>query len=81
MDKILEFIYDMELYELIASSLMFGFSVTLLGAWIAISHAERKLDKANQKKFADEYGIPYWVRATDKQIDLEVDNIIDITNR
>ena len=77
----MDFIYSMELYELIASSLLFGYSFTLLGAWIALSHAERKLDKANQKRFADEYGIPYWVRATDKQIDLKVDNIIDITNR
>ena len=77
----MDFIYSMELYELIASSLLFGFSLTLIGAWIALSHAERKLDRANQKRFADEYGIPYWVRATDKQIDLEVDNIIDITNR
>jgi len=77
----MDFIYSMELYELIASSLLFGYSLTLLGAWVALSHAERKLNRANEKKFADEYGIPYWVRATDKQIDLEVDNIIDITNR
>ena len=68
MDNILDFIYGMELYELIASSLMFGFSLTLLGAWLALSHVERKLDRANQKRFADEYGIPYWVRATDEQI-------------
>ena len=54
MDNILDFIYGMELYELIASSLMFGFSITLLGAWLALSHVERKLDRANQKRFADE---------------------------
>ena len=65
---IIDFIYSMELYELIASSLLFGFSLTLVGAWIALSHAERKLDRANQKRFADEYGIAYWVRATDEQI-------------
>ena len=39
MNKILDFIYGMELYELIASSLMFGFSITLLGAWLALSHS------------------------------------------
>jgi hypothetical protein len=64
----MDFIYSMELYELIASSLFFGFTLTLVGAWIALSHAERKLDRADQEKFADEYGIPYWVRATDEQI-------------
>ena len=68
MDNILDFIYGMELYELIASSLMFGFSVTLLGASLVLGHVERKLDRANEKRFADEYGIPYWVRATDEQI-------------
>ena len=68
MHNILDFIYGMELYELIASSLMFGFSVTLLGASLVLGHVERKLDRANEKRFADEYGIPYWVRATDEQI-------------
>ena len=81
MDKILEFIYDMELYELIATSLVFGFSTTVLIFWLVLNYQEKKLDRADQEQFADEYGIPYWVRATDKQIDLEVDNIIDITNR
>ena len=64
----MDYIYSMELYELIASSLLFGFSVTILGASLVLGHVERKLDRANEKRFADEYGIPYWVRATDEQI-------------
>ena len=68
MDSLLNLLFYMELYELLATSLVFGISITLLGAWLALSHVERKLDRANQKRFADEYGIPYSVRATDEQI-------------
>tara|TARA_Y100000401_G_C8204847_1_gene165457 strand:- start:293 stop:508 length:216 start_codon:yes stop_codon:yes gene_type:complete len=65
---IMDFIYSMELYELIATSLVFGFSTTVLISWLVLDYQERKLDRANQEQFADEYGIPYWVRATDEQI-------------
>ena len=68
MSKILELIYDMELYQLLATSLVFGFSATVLISWVVLDYQERKLDRADQEQFADEYGIPYWVRATDEQI-------------
>ena len=47
---------------------MFGFSATVLISWVVLDYQERKLDRADQEQFADEYGIPYWVRATDEQI-------------
>ena len=68
MSKILDLIYDMELYELLATSLVFVFSATVLISWVVLDYQERKLDRADQEQFADEYGIPYWVRATDEKI-------------
>ena len=68
MDSLINLLYDMELYELIATSLVFGFSGTVLISWVVLDYQERKLDRANQEQFADEYGLPYWVRATDEQI-------------
>ena len=68
MDSLINLLYDMELYELLATSLVFGFSTTVLISWLVLDYQERKLDRANQEQFADEYGIPYWVRATDEQI-------------
>ena len=53
MDSLLNLLYDMELYELLATSLVFGISTTVLISWVVLDYQERKLDRADQEKFAD----------------------------
>lgn len=60
----------MELYQLLAVSLLFGVSATLILGAISLYLTEKKLAVKNKVQFADEDGIPFFIRADDKSIGL-----------
>jgi len=61
---------SMELYEVLSVSLLFGFSMTLIIGAVSLYVTESRLAEKNKVKFADEDGIPYFIRADDKSIGL-----------
>ena len=49
---------------------MFGVSVTLVLGAFSLYVTEARLAEKNKVKFADEDGVPYFIRADDKSIGL-----------
>jgi len=70
LSNILSWMDSMELYQVLSISLMFGFSITLIIGAVSLYVTESRLAEKNKVKFADEDGIPYFMRADDKSIGL-----------
>ena len=70
LSEMLSWLNSMELYQLLAVSLMFGVSVTLVLGALSLYVTEARLAEKNKVKFADEDGVPYFIRADDKSIGL-----------
>ncbi len=70
LSNILSWMDSMELYQVLSISLMFGLSITLIIGAVSLYVTESRLAEKNKVKFADEDGIPYFMRADDKSIGL-----------
>ena len=70
MTILLYWFYSLELYQAMALALGSSFLMFFAVAFTVLEYKESKLRKEEQRLFADDDGIPNFVRATDEQIGL-----------
>ena len=70
MTNLLNWFYSLELYQAMAFALGSSFLMFFVVAFSVLEYKENKLRKEEQRLFADDDGIPNFVRATVEQIGL-----------